>query len=65
MNAVIGRVASARQPGFFCREAQDWREPGGQAIKQGVQDRQRGETGWRIGAIAIQTIFADIEIKRG
>ena len=59
------RIRITRQPRFFRREGQHWREPRDQAIEQLGDDGQGRAALQRRRRVAIKRVLADIEIEGG
>ena len=61
--SILGRVSA--KPGFFGGEAQDWRQPRGQA-REALGQYGPGRAGAQaVGRVAVERILADIEVERG
>src|SRR5258707_631565 len=56
--------AVTRRPGFFHGEAEKRREPGHDAGEKRIDHRARGAAAEALFRIAIEDIFADVEIER-
>ena len=61
MHALV--VGIAREPGLLGGEADEGREPGGQAIEQRIEHGADGAPAHRIVRVAIERILADVEIE--
>src|SRR5262245_27341804 len=62
---LVLRSAVAELPGFLCREAEDGREPGDQAVERTIKHRARGTAARAVRRVAIERVLAHIEVKGG
>ena len=58
---IVARIAL--KPCLFSGEAKNGGKPGGQAVEQLRENGLRGSAGQRVRWIAIQRVFANIEVE--
>ena len=61
VHARVVRVAG--EPGFLRGEADEGREPGGQAVEQPIEHGAHGAPARRMRRVAIERILADVEVE--